>query len=79
MKKLLLPVAALLAFQSFAATNYALRTNGARFAGPVQANRAIDGKTDTYWGFHPYPKGFVLKLQDTCKIDTLKIVFYKVM
>ena len=77
MKKLLFSAAALLVFQSFAATNYALRTNGARFTGPVYADRAIDGKLDTYWGFDPYPKGFVLKLKDTCKIDTLKIVFYK--
>ena len=60
-----------------AATNYALRSNGSGFAGAVQASRAIDGKVNTYWGYDPYPKGFVLQLKNIYSIDKLKIVFYK--
>ena len=64
-------------FQLSAATNYALRTQGSGFTGGVQAHRAIDGKVETYWGYDPYPKGFVLQMKNIYNIDKLRIVFYK--
>ena len=60
-----------------AATNYALRTNGSGFAGDVNASRAVDGKAETYWGYDPYPKGFVLQLKNIYSIDKLRLVCYK--
>ena len=60
-----------------AATNYALRSNGSGFAGDVNASRAVDGKAETYWGYDPYPKAFVLQLKNIYSIDKLRLVCYK--
>ena len=63
--------------QLSAATNYALRSNGSGFAGNVNASRAVDGKAETYWGYDPYPKAFVLQLKNIYSIDKLRLVGYK--
>ena len=77
MCKFFILAAAVLALTCSGSTNYALRTNGSSFVGKEMAYRAIDGNVNTYWGVDPYPRSIVLKLSNVCRIDKIRLVFYK--